>query len=264
MDYGKGIGKFAVDIVMGSAILMKQLKELPLDLEEKKSHSDLVTAVDQQIEEFLVKCISDKYPKHGILGEEGVYEGTLEDKDTVWVIDPIDGTTNFIHGFPYYGISVAVVRKGIGIVGVIYNPETDELFFAEAGKGAYVNGKRISLEHKLKLRDSLISTTMFWENHETKTTLHPSIVELYKESRGIRMVGGAAVSLCEVAMGRLNAYIMPNLNAWDYAAGAVILKEAGGSLSKVNGGNVSLENGGSLVASHPDIHSELLRKFVNG
>lgn len=262
MDYDKDMPKFAKDIVIAAGILLKQLKQAPLNLEEKKSHSDLVTAVDKQIEKFLVNRITDKYKDHGVLGEEGVFEGSLEDKDTIWVIDPIDGTTNFIHGFPYYGISVAVVHKGIGIIGVVYNPETDELFFAEDGKGAYMNEEELRIGQELDIRNSLICTTMFWEDVATKSSIHPTIIDLYKDSRGIRMVGGAAISLCEVAVGRLNAYIMPALNAWDYAAGVIILKEAGGVVSKINGDSISFNQGGSLVATHPGIHSNILERFV--
>lgn len=255
------LGSFTKEIVHEAGQLLLKLKEEPLELEEKKSHSDLVTIVDGKIEKFLIDKILEKYPNHGIVGEEGVFDKDLENYDTLWVIDPIDGTTNFIHDFPYYGISIGIVHKGEGIIGTVYNPSKKELYYGEKDKGAYLNEKRIELNNEIEFKEALVSTTMFWEDVKTKDSVHPSIIQIYKDTRGLRMVGGAAISLCEVAKGTLNAYIMPMLNTWDYAGGVIILKEAGGIVTQVNGNPISFEKNSGLIASHPKIHKELVNRF---
>lgn len=257
----KELRTFAAHIVKEAGALLLRLKNEPLEYEEKCDQSDLATNVDWEVEKFLVDKISAKYPNHEIIGEEGVAEEGFVDYETLWMIDPIDGTTNFIHDFPFYGISVGIVHKGEGIVGVVYNPSTNELFYAEQGNGAYVNGKRLLLNEPILLKQALVASTMFWENLSTKTALHPSIIEIYKQTRGLRMIGGAAISLCEIAKGTLNAYIVPMLSAWDYAGGAIILKEAGGIVAQLNGSPVSCLHGGSLLAAHPSIHQSLLNHF---
>jgi myo-inositol-1(or 4)-monophosphatase len=259
----KEIGKFATEIVMEAGRLLKQLRNEPLEFHEKHDHSDLVTFADKKIEEFFVEKILQKYPEHGIVGEEGIFENEGSYYDTQWIIDPIDGTTNFIHQFPFYGISVGIVHKGIGIIGAVYNPSTDELFYAEKDNGAYVNGVRLTLDQPILLKEALVTTTMFWDDPSTKNNMHPSIIQIYKETRGLRMVGGAALSLCEIAKGTLNAYIVPMLSNWDYAGGVIVLKEAGGVITRLNGEPVSFDYGGSLLAAQPSIHGELLNIFSN-
>jgi myo-inositol-1(or 4)-monophosphatase len=257
----KELGKFASDIVTEAGALLKKLQKEPLEFTEKHDHSDLVTIVDSAVEKFLVDKIIEKYPHHGIVGEEGMFEAESSHYETQWVIDPIDGTTNFIHGFPYYGISVGIVHQGVGMIGVVYNPQTDELFYAEKDNGAFVNGDRLSLDKPIALKEALVSSAMFWEDSSTKENLHPGVIEIYKKTRGIRMVAGAAISLCETAKGTLNAYIAPMLSTWDYAGGLIILKEAGGIITRLSGDPVSLEMGGSILASHPSIHGELAAIF---
>jgi myo-inositol-1(or 4)-monophosphatase len=203
-----------------------------------------------------------KYPVHGIVGEEGVEEGGSFYHETQWVIDPIDGTTNFIHNFPFYGISIGIVYKGEGIIGVVYNPSTNELFYAEKDHGAFVNGNRLLLKEPILLKQALVASTMFWEDLSTKSALHPGIIDIYKRARGLRMVGGAAISLCEIAKGTLNAYIVPMLSAWDFAGGVMVLKEAGGIVTQLNGSPVSFLQGGSVLAAHPSIHQDLLNAFI--
>jgi myo-inositol-1(or 4)-monophosphatase len=259
----KKVGGFAKELVKEAGALLVKLRKEPMVLEEKHDHSDLVTFADKEIETFLVKKILSTFPQHGIVGEEGIFDNDDSYYQTQWIIDPIDGTTNFIHNFPFYGISVGVIHKGVGMIGVIYNPVTDELFYAEKDNGAYVNETRLTLNKPITLKESLISTAMFWDNPKTRNTMHPSLIHIYKETRGLRMVGGAAISLCEIAKGSLSAYIVPALSTWDYAAGVIILKEAGGTITRLNGQPISLEFGGSLLAAHPSIHAELMQILKN-
>ncbi|MHC0039063.1 inositol monophosphatase family protein [Pseudoneobacillus sp. C159] len=257
----KKIGQFAKEMVMEAGELLIHLKKQPMVFDEKSDHADLVTFVDKEIEKFLVKSILETFPQHGIIGEEGTVDHDDSYFKTRWVIDPIDGTTNFIHNFPFYGISVGIVHKGIGMIGVVYNPVTDELFYAEKDNGAYVNDVRLNLNQPLELHEALVSTSMFWDDPIYKNNMHPSVLQIYQETRGLRMVGGAAISLCEIAKGTFNAYLAPALSTWDYAAGIIILKEAGGIITRLNGLPLSFEYGGSLLAAHPSIHQQLLRKF---
>lgn len=253
--------QFAYKTVSEAGQLLLELKKQPLIFKEKKDYSDLVTEVDQKVEAFLVDQILKRYPTHGVLGEEGTFKKDLTDIDTIWVIDPIDGTTNFIQDFPFYAISVGIVHKGEGIMGFVYNPSTNELFHAVKGEGAYVNEQKLELKGSITLKETVISTTMFWEDVETKNALHPSLIELYKNTRGMRMLGGAALSLCEIAKGTLNAYIMPMLSPWDYAGGVIILKEAGGIVTTLTGDDVQFQKEQSILASHPSIHKELLNYY---
>jgi myo-inositol-1(or 4)-monophosphatase len=257
----KRIGQFAKELVKEAGELLIKLRKEPMVFEEKQNHSDLVTFADKEIEKFLVKNILNTFPTHGIVGEEGIFDNDDAYYQTQWIIDPIDGTTNFIHNFPFYGISVGVVHKGVGMIGVVYNPSTDELFYAEKDNGAYVNATRLNLDQPITLKESLVSTAMFWDDPKIKNNLHPSIIQIYKETRGLRMVAGAAISLCEIAKGTLSAYVVPALSTWDYAAGIIILKEAGGTITRLNGQPISLEYGGSLLATHPSIHHDLLTIF---
>jgi myo-inositol-1(or 4)-monophosphatase len=258
------LGKFAEGIVRAAGELLLKLRKEPLELEEKADFSDLVTVVDRAVEKFLVESILERYPDHGIVGEEGIFEDERSDFATQWIIDPIDGTTNFIHNFPFYGISVGIVHKGVGIIGVVYNPSTHELFYGEKDKGAYVNGVALRLNKPMLLKEALVSTTMMWEDWRTKESVHSSIIEIYQKTRGLRMLGGAAISLCEIAKGTLNAYVMPALSTWDYAGGVIILKEAGGTITRLNGSILSLDKGGSLLAAHPSIHPDLLKIMEDG
>lgn len=253
--------QFAHKIVYEAGQLLLELKKQPLVFEEKKDYSDLVTVVDKEVEAFLVEAITKEYPTHGILGEEGTFKEDPTQFDTVWVIDPIDGTTNFIQDFPFYAISVGIVHEGEGIIGFVYNPTTDEMFRGIKGQGAYVNTQKLELKKSLTLKETVISTTMFWADVDTKEALHPAIISLYKKTRGTRMLGGAALSLCEIAKGTLGAYVMPLLSPWDYAAGVIVLKEAGGVVTDLTGKCVQFEEGQSMLASHPGIHPELLTVF---
>jgi myo-inositol-1(or 4)-monophosphatase len=255
------LGEFASKIVKEAGALLLKFRKEPIDLEEKGHHSNLVTVADKKVEKFLVDKILEKYPNHGVVGEEGIFENVLENFETEWIIDPIDGTTNFIHNFPHYGISVGIAHKNEGVIGVVYNPLTDELFYGQKDKGAFLNGERLKLTQPIQMKEALVTTTMFWEDVYTRDALHHSIIQLHNETRGIRMVGGAATALCDIAKGTLSAYIVPMLSNWDYAGGVIILKEAGGIITRLNGLPVSFEYGGSILAAHPSIHEELVSMY---
>ncbi|RKD21860.1 inositol monophosphatase [Ammoniphilus oxalaticus] len=229
-----------------------------LDITYKTSHSDLVTKVDKEVEKFLIEKILAHYPDHGIVGEEGTFEKDPDEFDTLWIIDPIDGTINFVHQQVNYVISVAVTHKEKGVFGIIYDPSRDELFWAARGEGAYLNEQRLQNTRLERLEESLICTGLFWNERIEKSKLLEMIYQLPKHCRGIRVYGCAALELAYVAAGRLDAYISLYLNPWDFAAGKMIVEEAGGVITTWEDAPLSYLEAGPLIASNPGLHKQLL------
>lgn len=210
----------------------------------KGSISDLVTEVDKGAETLIRKLIYTYFPDHKILGEEGAEPGAegakkalerLKDEEYVWIVDPIDGTTNFIHGLPFFSVSIALAFRGEVIVGVVYDPMRDELFVAEKGKGAYVHGKKVSVSKEAALSDSLLATGFPTDRVEMLPLNLKQLSALAPQVRNIRASGSAALHLAYVAAGRLTGFWEMNLNAWDIAAGSLLVKEAGGRISDLSG-----------------------------
>jgi myo-inositol-1(or 4)-monophosphatase len=224
----------------------------------KSSPNDLVTAVDKEVETFLCEKILANYPNHGIVGEEGTFEEDPTQFETLWVIDPIDGTTNFVHQRLNYVISIAVVHKGKGVFGIVYDPTRDELFYGEAGRGAYLNGQKLQLNQSLQLQEALVCTSLFWNQKIEKFGLQDVICELPKRCRGIRVYGCAAMEMAYVAAGRVDAYVSLYLNPWDFAAGKIILEEAGGIVRTILGEDVPFDQKSTILASNSSLYPELI------
>lgn len=224
----------------------------------EKGQNDFVTEIDQLVEKEIIAIIHKAYPKHSILGEEGG-EQIGKDEDNVWIIDPIDGTRNFIHGFPHYAVSIAFSHKGKVEHGVIYDPVRQEMFSASRGKGARMNDTRIRVSTRKKLTDCLLGTgfparrseAFIAESSETIKTLLPDCGD-------IRRAGAATLDLAYVACGRLDGYWERGLKIWDIAAGALLVKEAGGLVSDFEGGEEYLKTG-NIVASNPKILKFLMK-----
>jgi myo-inositol-1(or 4)-monophosphatase len=226
----------------------------------EKSPNDYVTEVDQKVEREIISIIQKAYPDHSILGEESG-EITGKKADYVWIIDPIDGTRNFIHGFPQFAISIAVSYRGKIEHGVIYDPVRDELFSASRGKGARLNSHRIRVSQRKALEDSLLGTG-FCNRHS------PQHIEAYTNSLkailplagDVRRAGAATLDLAYVACGRLDGFWEAGLKIWDVAAGTLLIKEAGGLVCDFEGGEGYLETG-NIFAGNPKI-MKLLMKTV--
>lgn len=229
-----------------------------LEITFKTSPSDLVTIVDKEIESFMTENILSHFPDHGIVGEEGVFEKDPDQFNTLWIIDPIDGTTNFVHQKMNYVISLALVHKGEGQFGIIYDPSRDELFWAVRGKGAFLNEERLQLQSSLKMEEALLCTSLFWSKRAEENGLLEMLHELPRKCRGIRVYGCAALEMAYVAAGRIDAYVSMNLNPWDFAGGKIILEEAGGKVTKLNGGELPFRNASPLLACHPSLHAEFI------
>jgi len=212
----------------------------------EKGLNDLVTTADRAAENAIIETISKAYPHHGILGEE---TGSHPGNEFVWIIDPIDGTMNFVHGFPQFAVSIAVKQKGHIEHGVIYDPISQDLFTASRGAGAQLNNKRIRISHREELKSALVGT-----DSSTPIEILESILNRCAD---VRKVGSAALNLAYVAAGRLDGFWDLGLKPWDMAAGILIVREAGGFVSDFEGENNFFESG-EIIAGTRKIHAELL------
>jgi myo-inositol-1(or 4)-monophosphatase len=224
---------------------------------EYKGEVDLVTVADRKSESLIIDRIRARWPEHDILGEEG----GLVDKgsDYRWYVDPLDGTTNFAHGFPVFCVSLALEHKGKRIAGVVYDPTRDELFAAEQGSGACLNQQRIHVSKVTNLAECLVATG--FPSH--KRHKNPNIFfyhQITLRTHGVRRAGSAALDLCDVACGRFDGFWEFNLNPWDTAAGVLLVEEAGGQVSDFTGGPFQL-NSRETLASNGLVHEALLREF---
>jgi myo-inositol-1(or 4)-monophosphatase len=220
-----------------------------------KGPANFVTAADRRAEETLYAELAKARPGYGFLGEEG---GSREGSDPThrWIVDPLDGTTNFLHGIPQFCISIGLERSGTMVAGVIYNPITDELFTAERGKGAFLNDKRIRVAARTRLIDTVIACGL---PHHGRGDLELGIKELsavQDRVAGLRRFGAAALDLAYVAAGRLDAYWEQNISSWDMAAGIVLVREAGGYATDIDGGDAMFDKR-NIVVGNETVHREL-------
>ena len=213
-----------------------------------KGPGDFVTAADKKCESLLRAELAKARPSYGFLGEEeGESKGT--DPDNRFIIDPIDGTSNFMHGLPFFAITIALERKGEVIAGVTYNPIADELFHSEKGQGAFMNNKRMRVAARTQLHEALVSTNIPHIGQKNHVTHRNEIAVLQARTTGLRALGSTALELAYVAAGRLDAAWCHDLHAWDMAAGLLFVREAGGFVSKLNGEGDPLHSGGYLAAN---------------
>jgi len=234
-------------------------------LHTKSAMNDLVTEVDKGAETMIRNLIQTHFPKHGILGEESVEPGPdasrqalakLSGAEYLWIVDPLDGTTNFVHGFPFFAVSIALAYKGEVIVGVVYNPVHNELFVAEKGKGAYVRGRRLRVSAEAKLSDSLVATGFPPDKDHAAVNMR-GLQALSGKVRNIRVNGSAALHMAYVAAGRLSGFWEVGLNPWDIAAGSLLISESGGMVTDPLGQPYNL-NVRNVVASNGLIHQQFI------
>ncbi|MES2883517.1 MAG: inositol monophosphatase family protein [Pseudomonadota bacterium] len=214
---------------------------------ERKGKSDFVTQVDRGAEAEIVKIIRKHYPHHGILGEEGGASGT--DDEVRWIIDPLDGTTNFLHALPHFAVSIGVEVRGRLEHGVVYAPATQDLYVASRGSGTTLNNKRVRVSKVKDLEDSLIGTGVPIRKPEMLDVYLPMMRRVAENTAGLRRAGAAALDLAYVASGRLDGFFEMNLKPWDIAAGIVLVQEAGGVVNGLIAGNV-LDHGHVLASNN--------------
>lgn len=240
------------------------------NLQTKYSVHDLVTEVDKGAEKMIRNLIQTHFPHHAILGEEGVEPGPAASSaalakasqaEYLWIVDPLDGTTNFVHGFPFFSVSIALAYRGEVIVGVVYNPVHNELYVAEKGKGAYLKGKRMQVSPEQKLRDSLVATGFPADRDGALPVNMLGVQALTTKVRNIRVNGSAALHMAYVAAGRLSGFWEIGLNSWDMAAGALLITESGGTVTDTQGNpyNLKVRN---VLASNGHIHREFAEELA--
>jgi len=219
-----------------------------------KSRNELVTQVDVMAEELIVTNIRERYPDHAILGEEGGQQG---DGDTVWIIDPLDGTTNYLNGFPMFAISIGVQVKGRMAVGVVYDPNREELFTAIRGGGAMLDDRKLRMDPKKSLEGALIGTGFPYRMNDRWMEQYLNQFRAVMQVAGdVRRPGSAALDLCYLAAGRLDGFWEFGLQPWDIAAGSLIVREAGGIISSITDDGDFMETG-NLIAGPLKLHGEL-------
>ncbi len=238
-------------------IILRAVDRLDLVKVQEKGHNNFVTNVDQHAEAIIVDTIKKSYPSHSILAEESGYQEGSE-KEDCWIIDPIDGTTNFMHGFPHFAVSIGIRYQDKIEHGVIYDPVRDEIFSATRGRGARLNNKRIRVTREHQIEKCLIGTGFPNRDHDPKLNFFlSSFATIYPKAAGLRRAGSAALDLAYVACGRLDGYWELGLSPWDMAAGSLIIREAGGLVSDFQGESQFLESG-QIVAGSPKIYAALL------
>jgi myo-inositol-1(or 4)-monophosphatase len=223
-----------------------------------KGHNDFVTEVDRAAEQAIIEVLLNAYPGHAILAEESGASANLhDDAENVWIIDPLDGTTNFIHGFPQYCVSIALQQRGQITQSVVYDPTRNDLFTATKGAGAYLNEKRIRVGKRDKLADALIGTGFPYRDMQQLDTYVEMFKAVVKNSAGLRRPGSAALDLAYVAAGRLDGFFEKGLRPWDIAAGALLVTESGGIMGDFTGESDYLYKG-DVIAGSPKVFAQMI------
>jgi len=238
------------------AFLKEERLRFSIDLVEEKSSHNYVSYVDKESERRLVEKLSELLPQSGFIAEEGTV--ALADEKLYWVIDPLDGTTNYIHDSAPYCVSIALRNREELLLGVVYEVCRDELYYAYKGSKAFLNGQEINVSDVKDLDKAFIGLGLPYNFTAYKPIANHLLEELYGEAGGIRILGSAAVEICYIAAGRFEARIEAFLGAWDVAAAAIILKQAGGSITDFKGSE-NFYSGEEVLASNGLIHSELLK-----
>jgi len=218
-----------------------------------KGPGDFVSAADHRVEKILVQELKKARPDYGfVLEEGGVIEGA--DKTATWVIDPLDGTTNFLHGIPHFAISIGIVKDGEPYAGVVYQPLTDEMFWAEKGKGCFVNERRLRVSVRRKMEESVFTTGIPHQGRPAHDRILKQLKAVMANSAGVRRFGAASLDLAYVAAGRCDGFWEIGLKPWDIAAGIILVREAGGYVAELDGQGDPMETG-NLVATNDPLHT---------
>ena len=229
-----------------ATVIQRASNNLDLITPEKKGHNDFVSEVDRAAEQAIIDTILEAYPNHAILAEESGARGNSE---YVWIIDPLDGTTNFLHGFPQYAISIALEHKGVITQAVVYDPNRNDLFTATRGVGAFLNDRRIRVSKVRELSDALVGTGFPYTRFENLETYLNIFRDMAQKAAGVRRPGAASLDLAYVACGRFDGFFEFDLKLHDIAAGTLIVQEAGGLVTDLNGEEKYLESGDVLCGT---------------
>lgn len=257
IDEVAAVHALAIRLAREAGAIQRDRYETALEIGTKSCSIDLVTEVDRACEAHIVATLRRERPGDDILAEEG---GAHEDSGAAWrwVIDPLDGTVNYAHGYPCFCVSIGVEHRGVRTVGVVYEPLRDELFEAVRGRGARRNGRPIAVSAESRFGRALVATGFAYDVHDAERDNLAQFARVTKQAGGVRRDGSAALDLCYVACGRFEAYWELKLHPWDVAAGILIVEEAGGRVSDLAGGPVPV-SGSEIASSNGRIHDALLR-----
>ena len=244
--------------ILGGEVILENLGRILENEVSSKQASDFVTRADRESENVIVSIIREKFPSHSILAEES--HGKDEAGGYRWIVDPLDGTTNFIHRYPVFSVSIALEFDGDIIMGVIYDPVRDELFIGEKGKGAFLNGEAVSVSGVTDVKNSLITTGFPFRKKEMIDRYLELFRNVFLRVSDLRRAGSAALDLAYLACGRCDGFFEIGLGPWDIAAGSIIIREAGGIVTDFGGGQGFLSSG-NIIAGNPSVHSELLKEI---
>jgi len=242
--------------------LIRSLKPLLTDRSmsqeiTEKGRADFVTAVDTAVQARVKAALAEKYPDIQFMGEEGE-KGGIDFTKKVWILDPVDGTTNLIHDFKMSAVSLGLLDNGEPVLGIVYNPFTDELFYAEKGRGAYLNDEKISVSDEAHVKNSLIAFGTSPYDKQLADENFAMIKKAYLLSADIRRAGSAALDLAYIACGRTDIFFERNLKPWDYCAGICLVNEAGGRVTNMKGGAVTFDRNSDILATNGLVHNEAM------
>jgi len=238
-------------------LINRNARDLELLTVTTKGPKDFVSEVDRAAEAAIVETLLDAYPDHAILAEEGTAKGANSDAENLWIIDPLDGTTNFLHGFPQYCVSIALQHRGQVTQGVIYDPVRNDLFTASRGRGAFLNDRRMRVSRRDHLRDCLIGTGFPFRDGSYLDTYLQMMKTMIEQTAGLRRPGAAALDLAYVAAGFYDGFFEVGLNPWDVAAGSLLVQEAGGLIGDLAGDGDFL-HGGQVIAANAKIFAQMV------
>lgn len=258
MDLKEIVAQTEIIAKHAGAFIREERKYFNIGKVENKGFNDLVSYVDKEAEKRIVDGLAKLLPEAGFITEEGT--GSSQKEEYTWIVDPLDGTTNFVHGIPVFSVSIALAQSEEIVVGVVYEINLDECFSAYKGGGAFCNGVPIRVSKAEKLISSLIATGFPYDEDGKMDQYLLLLKFLLQNSHGLRRLGSAAVDLCYVACGRAEAYLEYNLHSYDVAAGTIIVQEAGGVVTDFEGSNNYLF-GGEIIASNGNIHEEVRLKL---
>ncbi len=245
----------AIDAAKEAGKFLRESKGKSLKIENKSSSIDPVTQIDKQAEKIIIDTIKGRYPDHAILAEEG---GESDDiSEYRWIIDPLDGTVNFTHGLPIYCVSIGLEYKRAIIAGAVYEPNVDDLYTAERGKGAFLNGKRIRVSDNDRLIDSILITGFPYDIHDNPDNTIGRFTDFLMEAQAIRRLGSAAIDLCYIAAGYGDGFWEAFIKPWDIAAGMLLVEEAGGKVTDFDGKPIGADSQ-RILATNGKIHDIML------
>jgi myo-inositol-1(or 4)-monophosphatase len=233
-----------------------------VNVQYKSNPNDLVTNMDKETEKFFIEKIKTTFPDHFVLGEEGYGDKPKELTGIVWIIDPIDGTVNFVHQQRNFAISIGIYENGVGKIGLIYDVVQDELYHCVKGQGAYLNDQKLPNLEPVSVEEAIIGINATWVTKNRRID-HLLLVPLVNAVRGTRSVGSAALEIANVVSGRFDAYISLRLSPWDFAGGMILMEEVGGIPTTLRGEPLNLLGENSILFAKPGLHQEVLKRFLN-